>query len=365
MDLAFLARLIIPSVRHNGVVIGSTDGVDRRRSTGDGDPHSPGSRSKSRSRTPSSKDNPAAPTSLPPTTVPPGGPQSYYRQHTFAGGEYIHFWRDSLILAIVVMMPPPGMIVDGHYSPAVGLPTSAARLHQASWQSAPPWGGDGSQPPPPHMIHPGYAQPYYNPPPQYYRPGNMMHLPDVVTHQQIPNGISSSSNGESSSSRNGSPVIAVDPSLDRAGMEDLPETGDAETAMIDPSLVSPSASSADSESPFTRHSNVPNAMFNAIDGESSTDGQVPRMPQAGSSPSFGKHDSLPSSGEPPNEEGNGSDSETTTVRNLLSPGRDHPYTSPHSAPLERPLEMEQILTEDGEPMLNPGQFFLAFFLSPC
>ena len=56
---------------------------------GDEDPHSSGSRSKSRSRTPSSKENPAPPTSLPPSTVPPGGPQSYYRQHTFTGGEYM------------------------------------------------------------------------------------------------------------------------------------------------------------------------------------------------------------------------------------------------------------------------------------
>lgn len=222
---------------------------------GDEDPRSSGSRSKSRSRTPPPKENPAAPASLPPTTVPPGGPQSYYRQHTFAGGEYMHLRRDSLMLALTVMIPPPGMMVDGHYSPAVGLPTSAARLHQASWQSAPPWGGDGSQPPP-HMIHPGYAQPYYAPPPQYYRPGTMMHPPpDVAAHQQVPNGLSSSSNGESSSSRQGSPVMAVDPSLDHTGMEDPSETGDAETAVIDPSLVSPSASS-DSESRFTRRKHL-------------------------------------------------------------------------------------------------------------
>ncbi|KAG8219298.1 hypothetical protein J3R82DRAFT_162 [Butyriboletus roseoflavus] len=307
--------------RHNGVVIEPTDSADRRRSMGDEDPHSSGSRSKSRSRTPSSKENPSAPTSLPPTTVPPGGPQSYYRQHTFAG----------------VMIPPPGMMVDGQYSPAVGLPTSAARLHQASWQSAPPWGGDGSQPPPPHMMHPGYPQPYYSAPPQYYRPGAMMHPPpDVVAHQQIPNGIGSSSNGESSSSRKGSPAMAVDPSLDRAGMEDPSETGDAETAVIDPSLVSSSASSADN-------------------GESSTDGQVLRVPEAGPSPSCGKHISSPSSGKPPNGEGNGSESERIIVQNLLSPDQDHPYSSPHSAPLEHPLEMEQILTEDGEPMLNPAE----------
>ncbi|KAF8555110.1 hypothetical protein OG21DRAFT_1461393 [Imleria badia] len=299
--------------RHNGVVIEPTDGVDRRMSMGDEDPHSSGSRSKSRSRTPSSKENPAIPTSLPPSAVPPGGPQSYYRQHTFTG----------------VMIPPPGVMVDSHYPHAVGLPTSEARLHQASWQPAPPWGGDGSQPP--HMIHPGYAHPYYNAPPPYYRSGTVMQLPDPVAHQQMSNGISSSSNGESSSSRKSSPVLAVDPSLDHAGMEDPSESGDAETGVIDPSLVSPPASNADN-------------------GEFSTDGQVPRIPES----NCGQLSS-PGSGELPNEDVNDTDSETTIVRNLLSPTRGHPYSPPHSAHLERPLDMEQILTEDGEPMLNPAE----------
>lgn len=164
--------------------------------------------------------------------------------------------RDPLMLVFTVMVPPPGMMVDGHYPPAVGLPTSATRLHQ-SWQPPPPWGGDGSQPPPPHMIHPGYPHPYYNPPPQYYRPDTVMHSPpDAVADQRIPNGISSSSNGESSSSRQGSPVLAVDPSLDHTGMDEPCETGDVETTVIDPSLVSPPASSADSESHFTRHRNI-------------------------------------------------------------------------------------------------------------
>ncbi|KAI9569425.1 hypothetical protein HD554DRAFT_521526 [Boletus coccyginus] len=304
--------------RHNGVVVEPTDGVDRRRSIGNEDPHSSGSRSKSRSRTPSSKETPTAPP-LPPSAVPPG-PQSYYRQHTFTG----------------VMVPPPGMMVDGHYPPAVGLPTSATRLHQG-WQPPPPWGGDGSQPPPPHMIHPGYPHPYYNAPPQYYRPDTVMHSPpDAVADQQIPNGISSSSNGESSSSRQGSPVLAVDPSLDHTGMDEPCETGDVETTVIDPSLVSPPASSADN-------------------AESSIDGQVPRIPDTGSSPGCVQHVSSPSLGKPPNEEGNDSDSETAIVQNLLSPSRGHPYSPPHAAHLECPLGMEQILTEDGEPMLNPAE----------
>lgn len=101
-------------------------------------------------------------------------------------------------------------------------------------------------------------------------------------------------------------------------------------------------------------------MFNTIDGESCTNGQVPRIPEPAN---CGRHISSPGSGEPPNEEVDDTDSETTIVRNLLSPSRGHPY-SPHSASLEHPLDMEQILTEDGEPMLNPGLSFLPLFLSP-
>ena len=88
-----------------------------------------------------------------------------------------------------------------------------------------------------------------------------------------------------------------------------------------------------------------------IDGEN---GQAPRILEAGSSSN---------SGDPPNEEGNDSDSETAIVQNLLSPNQGHSYSSPHSAPLA--LEMEQILTEDGEPMLNPGLSCLSFSSVVC
>ena len=103
-----------------------------------------------------------------------------------------------------------------------------------------------------------------------------------------------------------------------------------------------------------------NAMFDATDGESSTG--RPRVPEAPPSSRSAQHLSSPSAGEPPNVNGNATDCESTIVRNLLSPSRDH-YSSPHSAPLEHSLELEQILTEDGEPMLNPGLFLVAFLLS--
>lgn len=97
-----------PPPRHNGVVIEPTDGADRSKSMGDDDPHSSESRSHSRSRTPSSKENPAANTPLPPTTAPPGGAQSYYRQHTFAGGEYIRLLFRPFGTSLYSHGPPTG-----------------------------------------------------------------------------------------------------------------------------------------------------------------------------------------------------------------------------------------------------------------
>lgn len=52
-------------------------------------------------------------------------------------------------------------------------------------------------------------------------------------------------------------MLAVDPSLDHAGMEDPSETGDLEDTMIDPSLVSPPASSAASEFLYTSSEHLP------------------------------------------------------------------------------------------------------------
>jgi len=286
--------------RHNGLVIEPTEQVDRRTSMCSEDHPSTGSRSKSRSRTPSSKGNPTTPNS-----VPPGG---YYRQHTFAG-----------------VIVPPGMVGEGHYAQALGLPASATRLHQASWQPAPPWVGDSSHPSP-HVIHPGYAHPYYNAPPQYYRPTTIMQSPDVVTNEQVQG---SSSNGESSSSRNSSPLVVVDPSLDHAGMDDPPQIGDTDTTVIDPSLVSPSGSSVDNE-------------------DSSADDQASRM-------AYTKHISSLGACQPPHDGESSSDGETTIIQHLLSPSDDDPFPSHHTTHLEHPLELEQILTEDGEPMLNPAE----------
>ncbi|KAF9225224.1 hypothetical protein BS17DRAFT_778322 [Gyrodon lividus] len=338
--------------RHNGVVIEPTDVVDRKKASSSDGPQSSGSKSKSRSTSPSSMDqeSPSASSgpasSLPPTTAhPPGGPQSYYRQHTLPAG---------------VLMSPPGMIVDGHYPPGITLPTSATRLHQANWPPPHPWGGDGSQPPPPHMIHIGYSHPYYTAP--YYR-SDMMHPtpnPNLIMPQQIQNGVGSPNTGESSSSRTGSPAMtnmAVDPSLAPSGMERPAgtEAGQGEASVIDPSLVSSSASSADSKPMSMEITQAAvEAVLKSAERESSANSWASgRSDTPGSSPGHGQQVLSHTSGEAPSEGEGNTDDDAIVIQDLASP--NHAMSNSDPTPLERPPEMEQILTEDGEPMLNPAE----------
>ncbi|KAL4070407.1 hypothetical protein J3A83DRAFT_4243038 [Scleroderma citrinum] len=230
--------------------------------------------------------------------------------------------------------PPPGMLVDGQYP---SLPTSATRLHQATWPHPhPPW-ADGSQPPHPHMIPMGYPPPHpgaatYYPSP-YYRT-NMIPPPhpDLVPHpaphshpSQPPKSTGSSDDGNSSSSRTGSPADA-----DSAGV----------VPVIDPSLdMTAGGSKGDGTAPIPLEIAV-GAVLNSVSAE--------RESSAGATSGH--------------VAGSGDDGEAKTAdltRGDLSSASDAsnsnaPYSSPGST-LERPPEMEHMLTEDGEPMLNPAE----------
>ena len=226
-----------------------------------------------------------------------------------------------------VILPPPGMLTDGQYP---GLPTSATRLHQATWpQPHSPW-ADGPQQPPQHahMFPISYSPPppgsaYY--PSPYYRT-NLVPPPhpELGPHSSQPSNITGSPDAiHSPSSCTGSPADG-----DPAGT--LP--------VIDPSLdvgTSTSASRAGGETPIPLEVAV-NAVLNSVSAE--------REPSMGST-------GAPRGGE---------ESESTARGDLSSPSdasnSNAPYSSPGST-LERPPEMDQILTEDGEPMLNPGSFY--------
>ncbi|KAI0728414.1 hypothetical protein C8Q72DRAFT_376925 [Fomitopsis betulina] len=135
--------------RHNGIVIAPIE-AEKVKPVMDNDGESSGSRS--RSVTPSREGEGSSTNGSPPQAVAqPGtsGPGSYYRQHTM-NQSYV---------------PPrthSGMVMDPHYSQSIGPPTSAARLHQATW----------SAPPPPPWAEAAQGHPMYHmpPPPGYYPP---------------------------------------------------------------------------------------------------------------------------------------------------------------------------------------------------
>ncbi|KAI9067169.1 hypothetical protein FKP32DRAFT_286199 [Trametes sanguinea] len=178
--------------RHNGVVIEPAE--DKEKHTGDG--ASSGSRSPSPGGSPSRSHGEGSMNGSPPATQSSaagssGGPSSYYRPHTMqdGGGYYAGYPPPP--------RPPPGMMIDPQYPPPpIGLPTSATRSNQTSWQpapAAPPWGPDGHPMPPPTMYMPSYY-----PSPYYRHPG--MPLPPHPSHYppQINPELMSQSNGQMS-----------------------------------------------------------------------------------------------------------------------------------------------------------------------
>ncbi|RPD82716.1 hypothetical protein L226DRAFT_607794 [Lentinus tigrinus ALCF2SS1-7] len=147
--------------RHNGVVI---EPEQEKGKSVDGD--SSGSRSVSPAGTVSVGQGEGSVNGSPPAGSNAGSSSrtsSYYRPHTIQDSYYSGYPPPA--------RPPPGMIMDPHYPPGpIGLPTSATR---GGWQNPPapaappPWGPDGQglpQPPPGIYISTYYPGPYYRPP---------------------------------------------------------------------------------------------------------------------------------------------------------------------------------------------------------
>ncbi|KAI6120920.1 hypothetical protein EDD16DRAFT_808727 [Pisolithus croceorrhizus] len=332
--------------RHNGVIIEPSD-PDRKNGMTSENPQSSSSRPKSRSRSTSKgRENPSvhSPVSLPQTSLPPGGTQSYYRQHTLPG-----------------MLMPCNVLVDGQYPPPIGLPTSAARLHQPPWTHPqhPPW-GDGSHipPPPPHMIAMGYPPPHpaYYPSP-YYRPSTVPPPhPGLISpaippeHQhQSPNGTGSPQQADSSSSRTGSPTIAGTAEHGKGSTE-----RSSTVPVIDPSLDA--GASLDGDRSDTK---PPVPLEGAVDAVLES-GSANRESSVGSGRAIKESNSPPPDGQIETGDVPG-DPEPAAPINAAVGGiqstddaPDPAYASPDST-LQYPPEMEQMLTEDGEPMLNPAE----------
>ncbi|KAG1840292.1 hypothetical protein DFJ58DRAFT_810858 [Suillus subalutaceus] len=307
--------------RHNGVIIEPTEVEKKKGST---EPRASGSQSHSRSPSPSSK-GAENPTDAPPPLGVLGGsqvPHSYYRQHTMPAGAY--------------MPPPLGVIVEGQYPPNIGLPTSSARLHQATWPQG-AWIPDGSQPPP--MPPMGYPHPAYY---SYYRgmphPSPGPPPSELMSHLQ--NGVQphSPSSCDDSSSTSSPTRTSMhnggDPSASGAGNF---HENEARSPVIDPSLdISP-------VSPTTNHKVSFKVNQTAVEvALSSTEREPSHAPDNIHSPSHVD----------PRSVSHPSSSASTGESPELFYAAQSP---PHTHTFERPPEMEHMLTEDGEPMLNPAE----------
>lgn len=250
-------------------------------------------------------------------------------------------------------MPPPlGVIAEGQYPPNVGLPTSSARLHQATW---PPgaWIPEGSQPPPPSMSPMGYPHPAYY---SYYR--GMPHPPpppEVMAHMQ--NGVQPRSPSPcDDSSRTSSPTMAsmhsggnqrIHPS--RAATGNF-QGNEARSPVIDPSLdLSPTSASTKQDEETVSIEVTQAAVKVALkSAEIEPLTTAPDSPSHMDPRSASHHSSSASAGGSIDEQ-----------NDILVDDLDLRYLSrspPHTHSFERPPEMEHMLTEDGEPMLNPGSF---------
>ncbi|KAH9948211.1 hypothetical protein B0H21DRAFT_735054 [Amylocystis lapponica] len=359
--------------RHNGIVIEP----DSRATDGDGASSasiSPsGTPPRSQGEPSSSKSTPPTALAHPGTAGPASGPSSYYRQHTMT--------------AYPSQRPPPGMMVDPHYAPAIGLPTSATRLHQANWHPPPPppWVNTEGHPlPPGHVYH---MPPGYYPASTYYRhPSGMMPIHHPIHSQFSPhaqNGISmpphsqrgsptgsasdpnhanSDAEMEDGSSQASDAAPAIDPALE----------GGPETATSQP-LPGPSSSgeSTAEDSAMTSLKIAQAAVQAVLNYEKDQAHRVAESRRASGSPNEKTNGEQTSqleqvlqglaaspapqsgSGRLPSTEGGDADADgeadadgdNASSRAMKSPTADGAHLQ----------AAEQMMTEDGEPMLNPAE----------
>ncbi|KAG6817578.1 hypothetical protein H0H87_006955 [Tephrocybe sp. NHM501043] len=294
--------------RHNGIVIEPSEKDDAE------DDGSSGTRSKSRSATPSSKgkekEHPLpAPYAAPVTTRT--GPSSYYRQHTLTTSPYV-----------------PRQVSMGPNYAQSGLPTSATRLNLAThWGYPHPWPDGATAPQQISYQHMYYASHYrpngstqppgsIPPPPPPYSNVTQQHLPPAPCS---PPGTQDTKHPTSTDITNNASVSApsIDPSLDANESTELtPE----QIMQITKALLQEQGE-LESSSAESRDDSTSTTAFSETDRRTGSGSQDERDANEGKAHAI------------------------------------HGY----GLPLERPEPMEHMLTEDGEPMLNPGM--LAWLLS--
>lgn len=298
--------------RHNGVVIEPSD--QEAKTGADNDAGTSESYSKSRSGSPSSKGKERASASNAASAQSERtGPSSYYRQHTAMSTPYV----------------PRPLVMDPQYA-QVGLPTSATRLNVATnWTYHPhPW-PEGTQPPIGYPI-PGHM--CYSP--HYRSNGPTTQLsPDVGPHQ-LPTQNGSTMQPPTSSHSPPTDTRLPSNNSDPSGKDTLGGR------IIDPSL-SPSSSTTLTEQQVLA---ITEAAVKAV-----------LEAEAGSSRAASRSGSVLTSLQ---SEGETAERvEEPEAQAVIDPRvADKTGNLPgYGAPLERPEPMEHMLTEDGEPMLNPAE----------
>ncbi|EPQ60064.1 hypothetical protein GLOTRDRAFT_134823 [Gloeophyllum trabeum ATCC 11539] len=355
--------------RHNGVIVEA----DAEMKNGEG---SSASKSRSRSGTPATdgKGKPEASGSGSNTQATPPGPTSYYRPHTLHAG---------------YAAAPSG---SGDYPSTIGLPTSATR---GSWPAAPAWTPEGG---PPQM---GSYQSYYQPSP-YYRTSaggqpNGDNPPPPVEGSQSP-GTGAPSTADNTDAAPPGPNDAppaptsavVDPQLsqhsENVSMKDVDgkPSSDAPSSItapvIDPALEASSSASASQPVPADGSEAKPvsmqmtaaamQAVIDAIAAKPAgdpTNAPPPQQPAGDAEPKMAEAPAVaeaseqpaPPSGQvaeqpstDPDAQGHDTEADADGEADI-----DLPLDEPQGQEPVRPPPMEPMLTEDGEPMLNPGEHF--------
>ncbi|KAI0042264.1 hypothetical protein FA95DRAFT_1547704, partial [Auriscalpium vulgare] len=338
--------------RHNGIVMDPDD-----KSKGEDDEPAPtGSKSGSRSGTPASKK--AAHSNQPSMFVQPsvGGnvpppPQGYYRQQGMNSGTLLSTLPAARPLTcppefLVYVAPRPQNGADPNYPPPVGVPTSASRLQpQPGWAPAPPppW-GEGAHVYPhftPYYYHPGILPPPHamlgQPPPPPSQPPQPSSAGEQAGPQRAKDrdasGSPHSKDGVTSTS---APVI--DPALD-GGSKPAPTLELTNAAMQ--AVFEATARDADRlVEEHERARRAKEAEEAAVEAELS---KVSDSPSKAASPQ-----SSDSVGDGDGDGGGEADGGVVVEERKAAAAAEKKLPPPKRQP-----SMQHMLTEDGEPMLNP------------
>ncbi|KAF8899317.1 hypothetical protein BD779DRAFT_1488178, partial [Infundibulicybe gibba] len=259
------------------------------------------------------------------------GPSSYYRQHTATTTRGLYSSR------------PLQTIMDPQYA-HVGIPTSATRMN-ATWTYPHPWHDNHPLPMGPISYHPPPGHAIYYPPTSHYR--------TAVPETQPPG--QNTPGGDSNPQRNldQSQTTTKDPrEATKTGRSAEPDQCE-NPPFIDPSLsTTPAPSNQLTDEQVKAISlEITQAAMKAVLESARLESESGGSHTPDGVASEGRTSQQPSEADA-NAGGEEADEEQVVAE--LQPVKDQiSNLRGYSTPLQRPEPMEHMLTEDGEPMLNP------------